>query len=69
MDKGCVAIESPGLEIAQLHQSFDQDRSASEDPLGLPWRSVEEFDSDALVNAVERVVIQPDGIEVVMKYQ
>ena len=37
--------------------------------LGLPWRSVEEFDSDALVDAVERVVIKPDGIDVVMKYQ
>lgn len=36
MDNGCVAIESPGLEIAQLHQSFDQGRSASEDPLGDP---------------------------------
>ena len=37
--------------------------------LGLPWRSVEEFDSDALVQAVERVVIKPDDIEVVMKYR
>lgn len=37
--------------------------------LGLPWRSVEEFDSDALVNSVERVIIKPDGIDVVMKYR
>jgi hypothetical protein len=37
--------------------------------LGLPWRSVEEFDSDALVEAVERIVIKPDGIDVVMKCQ
>lgn len=37
--------------------------------LGLPWRSIDEFDSDALVGAVERVVIKPDGIDVVMKYQ
>ncbi|MDD3996948.1 MAG: hypothetical protein WCR91_07530 [Sphaerochaetaceae bacterium] len=37
--------------------------------LGLPWRSVEEFDSDALVCAVERVVIKLDGVDVVMKYR
>jgi hypothetical protein len=37
--------------------------------LGLPWRSVEEFDSDTLVGAVERVVIKPDDIEMVMKYK
>jgi hypothetical protein len=35
----------------------------------LPWRSVEEFDSAALVDAVETVVIQPDGIDLVMKYR
>jgi len=35
----------------------------------LPWRSVEEFDSDALVQAVERVVIKPAGIDVMMKYR
>ena len=32
-------------------------------------RSVEEFDSAALVDAVETVVIKPDGIDVVMKCQ
>ena len=37
--------------------------------LGLPWRSVEEFDSDALVHTVARVVIKPDGVDVVMKYR
>jgi hypothetical protein len=35
----------------------------------LPWCSVEEFDSDALANAVERVIIKPNGIDVVMKYR
>jgi hypothetical protein len=30
---------------------------------------VEEFDSDALVGAVERVVIKQDTIDVVMKYR
>jgi hypothetical protein len=35
----------------------------------LPWRTVEEFDSDALVQAVERVIIKPNGIDVVMKYR
>ena len=39
------------------------------DTLGLPWRSVEEFDSDALVGAVEKVVIKPDTLDVVMKYR
>jgi hypothetical protein len=39
------------------------------DTLGSTWRLIEEFDSDALVDAVDRVVIKPDGIEVVMKYQ
>ncbi|MDD3996945.1 MAG: hypothetical protein PHH86_04460 [Sphaerochaetaceae bacterium] len=33
--------------------------------LGLPWHSVEEFDSDALVGAVERVVVKQGGIDVV----
>ncbi|MDX9940051.1 MAG: hypothetical protein RBT44_08870 [Sphaerochaetaceae bacterium] len=33
------------------------------------WRSIEEFDSDTLVNSVERVVIKQDGIDVVMKYR
>jgi hypothetical protein len=37
--------------------------------LGLPWQSIEEFDSDTLINAAERVVIKPDGIEMVMKYR
>jgi hypothetical protein len=35
----------------------------------LPWRTVEEFDSDALVQAVERVIIKPDCVEMVMKYR
>jgi hypothetical protein len=35
----------------------------------LHWRSVEEFDSAALVDAVDRVVIKPDGVDVVMKYR
>ncbi|HCS37743.1 MAG TPA: hypothetical protein DIW48_13975 [Sphaerochaeta sp.] len=39
------------------------------DTFGLPWRSVEQFEFDALVSAVERVVIKPDGIDVVMKYR
>jgi len=30
---------------------------------------VEEFDTHALVGAIERVVIKPDGIDVVMKYR
>ncbi|MFA6774023.1 MAG: zinc ribbon domain-containing protein, partial [Sphaerochaeta sp.] len=47
----------------------DQLLKALSKTLGLPWRSVEEFDSDALVNAVERVVIKPDDIDVVMKYR
>lgn len=47
----------------------DQLLKTLSDTLGLPWRSVEEFDSDTLVNAVERVVVKPDGIDVVMKYR
>ncbi|MXI86950.1 hypothetical protein [Sphaerochaeta halotolerans] len=35
----------------------------------MSWRLVEEFDSDALVGAVERVVIKQDTIDVVMKYR
>ncbi|HKM06058.1 MAG TPA: hypothetical protein VJ869_03625 [Sphaerochaeta sp.] len=35
----------------------------------MPWCSVEEFDFDALVGAVERVVIKADGFDVVMKYR
>jgi hypothetical protein len=46
----------------------DQLLKTLSDTLGLPWRSVEEFDSDTLINAAERVVIKPDGIEMVMKY-
>ena len=37
--------------------------------LGLPWRSVEEFDIDILADMVEKIVVRPDGIDVVMKYQ
>lgn len=47
----------------------DQLLKTLSDTLGLPWRSVEEFDSDALVQAVERVVIKPAGIDVMMKYR
>jgi DNA invertase Pin-like site-specific DNA recombinase len=47
----------------------DQLLKTLSDTLGLPWRSVEEFDSDTFVDAVERVVVKPDGIEVVMKYR
>jgi hypothetical protein len=35
----------------------------------LPWQSIKEFDSDAMVGAIERVVIKLDGIDVVMKYR
>jgi hypothetical protein len=35
----------------------------------LPWRSVEEFDIDILADMVEKIVVRPDGIDVVMKYQ
>jgi hypothetical protein len=35
----------------------------------LPWRTVEEFDSDTLVGTVERVVIKPDCVDVVVKYR
>jgi hypothetical protein len=47
----------------------DQLLKTLSETLGLPWRSVEEFDSDALVGAVERVVVKPDGVDVVMKYR
>jgi len=47
----------------------DQLLKTLSDTLGLPWRTVEEFDSDALVQAVERVIIKPNGIDVVMKYR
>ena len=36
--------------------------------LGLPWRSVDEFDSDVLAAAVEMIVVKPDGLDV-MKYR
>ena len=47
----------------------DQLLKTLSETLGMPWRSIEEFDSDALVGAVERVVIKPDGVDVVMKYR
>lgn len=47
----------------------DQLLKTLSETLGLPWCSVEEFDSDALANAVERVIIKPNGIDVVMKYR
>ncbi len=47
----------------------DQLLKTLSDTLGLPWRSVEEFDSDTLVNSVERVVIKQDCIDLVMKYR
>jgi hypothetical protein len=37
--------------------------------LELPWRSVEEFDIDILGDMVEKIVVRPDGIDVVMKYR
>jgi hypothetical protein len=36
---------------------------------GLPWRSVEEFDIDILADMVEKIIVKPDGTDVVMKYQ
>jgi len=39
------------------------------DALGLPWHSVEEFDIDVLADMVERIVVKPDGVDVVMKYR
>jgi len=61
-----------GQKAAHLHKPFDQGEQLLKTlskTLGLPWRSVEEFDSDTLVGAVERVVIKPDDIEMVMKYK
>jgi hypothetical protein len=72
----CVAVESVGTGSSAPAQtgrsgsiSFDQLLKTLSDTLGLPWRTVEEFDSDALVQAVERVIIKPNGIDVVMKYR
>ncbi|MBI9095632.1 MAG: zinc ribbon domain-containing protein [Sphaerochaeta sp.] len=39
------------------------------DALGLQWSTVDEFDADALANSVERIVVKPDGVDVVMKYR
>jgi hypothetical protein len=47
----------------------EQFRKTLSETLGLPWRSVEESESNALANAVERVVIKPVRIDVVMKYR
>jgi hypothetical protein len=39
------------------------------DALGLSWSSVEDFDADNLDDSVERIVVKPEGINVVMKYR
>jgi hypothetical protein len=72
----CVAVESAGTGSSAPAQTgrsastrVDQLLKTLSDTLGLPWRTVEEFDSDALVQAVERVIIKPDGVDVVMKYR
>lgn len=39
------------------------------DALGLPWSSVEDFDGDTLADSVERIVVKPEGIDVVMKHR
>jgi hypothetical protein len=72
----CVAVESAGTGSSAPEQtgrsgsiSFDQLLKTLSDTLGLPWRTVEEFDSDTLVGTVERVVIKPDCVDVVVKYR
>jgi len=35
--------------------------------LGLPWNSVEEFDAKVLTDNVEKIIVKPDGVEVVVK--
>ena len=37
--------------------------------LGLPWSSVEEFDAEAVTGNVEKIIVKPNGVEVMMKYR
>ena len=61
-DKKNNACTSRLIKIEELLKTVSE-------ALGLPWHSVKKFDSDVLADAVERIVIKPDGIDVVMKYR